>query len=149
MIEWTDTARDGVHAIVGDLELYIHPVSPRKFFVSLNGAGSSSDDVTLTSAYAKSMPAAKARCERMAREWVARQAAALGDGWIPVGERLPVDRQHVIVLAHHPTHHIAPFYSTAYYHVSTGRFHPTHGEVTYNSLTHWRHLPPLPPEVKE
>lgn len=78
MIEWKDTERNGVHAIVGDLELYIHPVSPRRFFVSLNSAGSSYDDATLESRYAKSMPTAKATAERLAREWVTRQAAAWG-----------------------------------------------------------------------
>lgn len=79
-IEWTDTERNGAHAIVGDLELYIHPVSPRWFFASLNSAGSSYDDATLESRYAKSMPTAKAAAERMAREWIIRQARAFGLG---------------------------------------------------------------------
>lgn len=45
------------------------------------------------------LDAAKLAAETFAREWVARQARALGDGWIPVAERLPEDFDAVVILA--------------------------------------------------
>lgn len=88
--------------------------------------------------------AAKSAAEQFAREWVAAQAAALGDGWISVEERLPEDDNvQVMVLAFHPTCNVAPFYAFAYYKRETGLFCAGGGGV-YGNLTHWRLLPPLP-----
>ena len=90
------------------------------------------------------LDAAKSAAEAFAREWVAAQAAALGDGWVSVEERLPEsDNVQVMVLAFHPTCNVAPFYAFAYYKRETGLFCAGGGGV-YGNLTHWCPLPPLP-----
>lgn len=90
---------------------------------------------------------AKDRAETFAREWVARQAAALADGWISCKERMPEKGDgwyHVAVhdyKGRYPRHGIAQF--------TRDRFWIDGDDGEGDSVFAWRHpaLPPLP-EVK-
>lgn len=98
---------------------------------------------------------AKDRAETFAREWVAAQAAALGDGWISVEERLP--EHHVEVLVTGVDR--GPFQAVGMWHGAADEiFDEEPGWFIWNRpftyrpdfVTHWRPLPPLPvAEVKE
>lgn len=95
----------------------------------------------------ESVDAAKLAAETFAREWVARQAVALGDGWISCQERLPDDGDGWYHVAAHdykgryPRHGIAQF--------TRDRFWIDGDDGEGDSVFAWRHpaLPPLP-EVK-
>ena len=87
----------------------------------------------------------KLAAETFAREWVAKQAAALGDGWIPVEDQLP--ERGIAVLAVY----ISPIKSDRridlMWHGPKG-WHAGGSESI--TVTHWRPLPPLPvAEVEE
>ena len=92
------------------------------------------------------LDAAKSAAETFAREWVAAQAAALGDGWVSVEERLPEDDRNVLVFISAPH---AP------YCYGIGSYGPMNGprwrsrDIMFRShfVSHWRPLPPRP-EVK-
>lgn len=93
---------------------------------------------------------AKAQAEAFAREWIAEQAVALGDGWISCQERMPESDDgwyHVAVhdyKGRYPRHAIAQF--------TRDRFWIDGDDGEGDSVFAWRHpaLPPLPvAEVKE
>ena len=95
------------------------------------------------------LDAAKLAAETFAREWVAAQAAALGDGWVSVGERLPENDGWYHVAVHdykgrYPRHAVAEF--------TRDRFWIADDDGEGDSVFAWRQpaLPPLPvAEVKE
>lgn len=95
------------------------------------------------------LDAAKLAAETFAREWVAKQAAALGDGWVRVGERLPEHHKEVLVASVHGM----TFQAVGMWHgEADGIFKDEPGWYVWNRpftykpdfVTHWRPLPPLP-----
>ena len=95
-----------------------------------------------------SLDAAKLAAETFAREWVARQAAALGDGWIPVGERLPEDFDAVVIFAKECDGYA--YRGLAIYDAQYGKWIVNGGSGHGLTVSHWLELPPLPvAEVEE
>ena len=92
--------------------------------------------------------AAKLAAETFAREWVAKQASALGDGWIPVGERLPEDFDAVVIFAKECDGYT--YRGLAIYDAQYGKWIVNGGSGHGLTVSHWLELPPLPVvEVKE
>ncbi|ENA4732305.1 TPA: DUF551 domain-containing protein, partial [Escherichia coli] len=65
------------------------------------------------------------------------------DGWISCSERMPDDRQEVVVQTHSGWRYIA------FYESHSGLFYDSpEGDVEYVFVTHWMPLPEPPQEVK-
>lgn len=84
-IEWKDspggaTYRPSAYAVVGDLELEAVGARDSNGYIARVLMTFGSDCVPLGCEDVPTLDEAKARCERLAREWIAEQAAALGDG---------------------------------------------------------------------
>ncbi|EKN1676490.1 DUF551 domain-containing protein, partial [Escherichia coli] len=64
------------------------------------------------------------------------------DGWISCSERMPDDRQEVVVQTHSGWRYIA------FYESHSGLFYDSpEGDVEYVFVTHWMPLPEPPQEV--
>ena len=138
MVEWKQRPSGMLSAECGDLALEAWNYGPTsRAWVSVVG------EPLLDAFDYPTLDAAQLAAETFAREWVAKQAAALGDGWIPVGERLPEDDRHVLVFISAPH---AP------YCYGIGSYGPMNGprwrsrDILFPShfVSHWQHLPTRP-----
>lgn len=98
------------------------------------------------------LDAAKSAAEKFARTWIAAQAAALGDGWISVEERLPEEYIRVLCRLTIGAGGTEGGWAVGSYAREFGWM--TDGippqERHHYTTTHWRSLPPLPvAEVEE
>ena len=151
MIEWRQEEPDWYIAKCADLMLDVELMEtggdPEPWLWSANlNCAEAPGAIEFQSGWASSGDAAKLEAEKFAREWVARQAAAIGDGWVSVEERLPEDDRNVLVFISAPH---AP------YCYGIGSYGPMNGprwrsrDIMFRShfVSHWRPLPPRP-EVK-
>lgn len=148
MIEWKEAqAGSGrwTADIGGETALFVWPFKGEYCFDFSLARGV---DIIRDAGY-PTLDAAKLAAETFAREWVARQAAALGGGWISVEERLPESDGWYHVAVHdykgrYPRHELAEF--------THGRFWIPGDNGEGDSVFAWRGpaLPPLPVgEVEE
>ena len=136
MIEWYGTG--GHTADCGDLTLEAFGSGfTFRAVVSVNG------EPLLHGFDYPTLDAAKLAAETFAREWVAKQAAALGDGWISTEERLPENDGWYHVAVHdykgrYPRHAVAEF--------TRDRFWIADDDGEGDSVFAWRGsaLPPCP-----
>lgn len=90
---------------------------------------------------------AKTQAEAFARQWIAAQATALGDGWISAEERLPEEHGEALVVAVDQDEYV--FRAVADFYPPT-KLWEVYSMLSSVNVTHWRPLPPLPvAEVKE
>jgi len=136
VIEWK-LSPDGMEWTVGadDLYLSVFDTGDRIMW----DVGVSMRRRSTSEGKAASFDEGKAKAETFAREWVARQAAALGDGWIPVGERLPEDFDAVVIFAKECDGYA--YRGLASYDAQYGKWIVNGGSGHGLTVSHWLELP--------
>lgn len=147
MIKWSEWSHDYTDFSTGHLHLAVDSWDgPFRWRVTsganLNYLGTDSVGV------ADTLDAAKSAAEAFAREWVAAQAAALGDGWVSVEERLPEIGARVLIA--HSENGGPPIAETGDFERSGWALDSIGWLMLGMTVTHWCPLPPLPAaEVEE